>query len=112
MTRYPEVSRYSLRRFGRGGDRKGIQREQPRYIVPLAVNKTRQCSETVCDRVLPPESSGARARARVCADTTLCARPASHGRGAWEKARAFICLLAGPGINNAAIRYKNEKKGW
>lgn len=29
-----------------------------------------------------------------------------------EKARAFICLLAGPGINNAAIRYKNEKKGW
>lgn len=82
MTRYPEVSRYSLRRFGRDGDRKGIQREQPRYIVPLAVNKTRQCSGTDRVRVLPPESSGVRARARahMCADVALCARPGSHGR--------------------------------
>jgi len=38
----------------------------------------------------------------------------SHTAAVWcsGKARAFICLLAGPGINNAAIRYKNEKKGW
>lgn len=74
------VEVFPLRRFSRDGDRKGIQREQPRYIVPLAVNKTRQCSGTVCDRVLPPESSGARARTHACADVTLCARPGSHGR--------------------------------
>jgi len=55
-------------------------------------------------------------RASVCG-LQRCVRgreSGSHGRVvcAPEKARAFICLLAGPGINNAAIRYKNEKKGW
>lgn len=65
-------------------------------------------SATVCYR--RKALASVRARARMCADV-VCAvgisRPCAR-----EKARAFICLLAGPGINNAAIRYKNEKKGW
>jgi len=43
----------------------------------------------------------------VCVCVCVCVYACSR-----EKARAFICLLAGPSINNAAIRYKNEKKGW
>lgn len=115
ITRYPEVSRCSFGHFGHAKDRKGIQWERPRYIVPLAVNKTKQCTETVHGRVLAVCSAEShRVNACVCANTALvCARARDLLRlYAREKARAFICLLAGPGINNAAIRYKNEKKGW
>jgi len=51
---------------------------------------------------------------RVCVRVRARAVGISHTAAVWcsGKARAFICLLAGPGINNAAIRYKNEKKGW
>jgi len=87
MMRYSEVSRQlpavldrgvDRRRRGREGrreseresererERERIQRERSRYIVPLAVNKTRQCSE---DRLRPCVAAGklrsARARARV-----------------------------------------------
>lgn len=103
------------RERGEGG-REDPAGEQPRYIVPLAVNKTRQCSE---DRLRPCVAAGKlwSAHAHVCRDVRcvcvcVCARSGSLTAVCSGKARAFICLLAGPGINNAAIRYKNEKKGW
>lgn len=58
---------------------------QPRYIVRPAVNKTRQC----------------RGPGPSCACVL--------GLVSRERPRAFICLLAGPRINNAAIRTREER---
>ena len=91
---FPEgVGRCSRRPEG------AARRGQARYIVWPAVNKTRQCRgvSTVCTRVC--------VRACVC----VCAWPGLT-RGKRERGpRAFICLLAGPRINNAAIRTREER---
>ena len=46
----------------------------------------------------------------VCACVCVCVCLAwSHERKERERPRAFICLLAGPRINNAAIRTREER---